>query len=98
MVSQVKRASKISKAIFPNTPQPWENCQVENRAATPAVHPVEKFPEPWLFDTEALLKELDRVRELILMIPLHQDTFGPTDTAVRAVWGLQERLRYLLQL
>src|SRR5438552_18594243 len=58
----------------------------------------EQFPDPWLFDTNALLKELDRVRQLILMIPLHQDTFGPTDTATRAVWELQERLRYLLRL
>jgi hypothetical protein len=55
----------------------------------------EQFPDPWLFDTEALLRELDRVRELI---PLHNDTFGPTNTAVSAVWELREHLRYLIGL
>src|SRR5262245_30007023 len=43
------------------------------------VHPPEKLPDPWLFDSAALLKELDRVRELILAIPLRNDTFGPTN-------------------
>jgi hypothetical protein len=66
--------------------------------AQPDIHPPERYPEPWLFDTEHLLRELDRVRELILQIPLHPDTFAPTNTAVAAIWELRDRLRYLLQL
>ncbi len=29
-----------------------------------------RIPDPWLFDTEALIKELDRCRELVLQIPV----------------------------
>jgi len=28
------------------------------------------LPDPWLFDTEALLRELDRCRETVLQIPI----------------------------
>jgi len=58
----------------------------------------EKMPDPWLFDSCHLLAELARVRELILRIPLHLDTFGPTDTALGAIAELEGRLRYLLAL
>jgi hypothetical protein len=61
-------------------------------------HPPEKFPEPWLFENEALLAELDRVRALVLAIPLHNDTFGPTNTAVAALWELRDRLRFMIGL
>lgn len=30
--------------------------------------PPEKLPDPWLFDSESLLRELDRCRELVLDI------------------------------
>ena len=30
----------------------------------------QELPDPWLFDSEALLRELDRIRELILQIPI----------------------------
>jgi hypothetical protein len=29
-----------------------------------------KLPDPWLFDSESLLRELDRCRELVLQIPI----------------------------
>ena len=80
------------------TPLQCGTIEVVAANAQPETHPPERYPEPWLFDTEAMLKELDRVRELILQIPLHQDTFGPANTAVAAVWELRERLRYLLLL
>jgi hypothetical protein len=53
----------------------------------------DKMPDPWLFDGHFLLAELARVRELILRIPLHLDTFGPTNTALSAVSELEDRLR-----
>jgi hypothetical protein len=28
------------------------------------------LPDPWLFDSEALLRELDRCRETVLQIPI----------------------------
>jgi hypothetical protein len=56
----------------------------------------EQMPDPWLFDSHFLLAELSRVRELISRIPLHLDTYGPTDTAIYAVNELESRLRFLL--
>ncbi len=32
--------------------------------------PPEKLPDPWLFDSQSLLRELDRCRELVLQIPI----------------------------
>src|ERR1017187_2755615 len=33
------------------------------------LRPVDKLPDPWLFDSEKLLRELDRIREMVLLIP-----------------------------
>src|SRR5438128_85801 len=62
-------------------------------------HPPEKLPDPWLFDSEALLRELDRCRELVLQIPAttHAVHFA-TNIAIDAIWNLRENLRYLLAL
>ena len=59
-----------------------------------------KLPDPWLFDSEALLRELDRCRELTLQIPITDPNathFG-IQLAVNAQWTLRENIRYLLQL
>ena len=37
---------------------------------TSPTRPPEKLPDPWLFDSESLLGELDRCRELVLEIPI----------------------------
>jgi hypothetical protein len=60
----------------------------------------EKLPDPWLFDSESLLRELDRCRELVLEIPISNSNathFG-INIAVHALWNLRENLRYLLAL
>jgi hypothetical protein len=62
--------------------------------------PPEKLPDPWLFDSEALLRELDRCRELVMKIPvsdLNATHFG-INIAIDAIWNLQQNLRYLLHL
>lgn len=62
--------------------------------------PPEKLPDPWLFDSESLLRELDRCRELFLDISIahpHQTHFD-INVAVDALWNLRENLRYLLAL
>jgi len=59
------------------------------------------LPDPWLFDTEHLLRELDRCRELTLQIPTNGDcnaTHFGIQIAVNAQWTLRENLRYLLHL
>ena len=62
--------------------------------------PPEKLPDPWLFDSESLIRELDRCRELVLDISIahpHQTHFD-INIAVTALWNLRENLRYLLAL
>src|SRR4026209_2978742 len=62
--------------------------------------PPEQLPDPWLFDSEALLRELDRCRETVLQIPVTNPNathFG-IQLAVAAIWNLTENLRYLLHL
>jgi hypothetical protein len=58
------------------------------------------LPDPWLFDSEALLRELDRCRETVLQIPITNPNathFG-IQLAVNAIYTLTENLRYLLHL
>jgi hypothetical protein len=60
--------------------------------------PPEKLPDPWLFDSEALLREFDRCRELVMKIPvsdLNATHFG-INIPIDAIWNLQQNLRYLL--
>src|SRR6516165_9490749 len=62
--------------------------------------PPHKLPDPWLFDSEALLRELDRCRETVLQIPVtnaNATHFG-IQIAVNAIWNLTENLRYMLHL
>jgi hypothetical protein len=62
--------------------------------------PAAKLPDPWLFDSEALLRELDRCRETVLQIPVTNPNathFG-IQLAVNAIYNLTENLRYLLHL
>src|SRR5262245_14634376 len=58
------------------------------------------LPDPWLFDSEALIRELDRCRETVLQIPITNSNathFG-IQIAVNAIWNLTENLRYMLHL
>ena len=65
----------------------------------PAHRPPETLPDPWLFDSEALLRELDRCRELVLQIPARtQDVHFASNNAIGAIWNLREQIRYLLEL
>jgi hypothetical protein len=59
----------------------------------------DQLPDPWLLDSEALLKELARIRELTLHIPaIRNELIGPTNTVIDAIWDLEQRLRYCLHL
>ncbi len=58
------------------------------------------LPDPWLFDSEALLRELARCRETALQIPVTNPNathFG-VQLTVNAIYNLEENLRYLLHL
>jgi hypothetical protein len=59
-----------------------------------------QLPDPWLFDSEALLRELERCKEIVMQIPITNPNathFG-IQLAVNAIYNLTETLRYLLLL
>jgi hypothetical protein len=59
----------------------------------------DQLPDPWLLDTEGLLSELARIRELALRIPpVRNDIIGPINSVIDGVWDLEQRLRYCLCL
>jgi hypothetical protein len=62
-----------------------------------AIRP-EKLPDPSAFNSEALLRELDRIRGLVLEIPVHNDNVLQVNTVIDSIWRLSEQLRYLLRL
>ena len=64
----------------------------------PTDPPEIKYPDPWLMDSEALLGELTRLRELALRVPVHNDTVQPIQSVIDAAWRLESRLRYMLHL
>ena len=71
-------------------PRPKTSLQMQPEHVRP-----DQLPDPWLLDTEALLKELDRIRELALRIPpIRNDILGPINSVIDAVWDLQQRLRF----
>jgi hypothetical protein len=65
---------------------------------TPGGFPTERLPDPWLIDSEYLLNELARIRELALRVPLSNATFLPTNSVVDAIWELEQLVRYVLSL
>jgi len=70
-----------------------------DQQAAPTIRDPERLPDPWLFDSEKLLRELDRCREMVLLIPAptHETHFA-INIAVNAIWDLRDNLRYLLSL
>jgi hypothetical protein len=62
--------------------------------STPERLTPDRLPDPWLVDTESLLSELGRVRTLALQIPpARNDILGPINSAIDALWDLEQRLR-----
>jgi hypothetical protein len=60
----------------------------------------DKLPDPWHYDSEALLRDLGKIRELVLNISINKpnETHSDINKAVSALWNLEEQLRYLLHL
>lgn len=56
------------------------------------------FPDPWLADSEWLLRELTKVREQILRIPFRLDTQSDIEAATGRIFNLEQRIRYMLHL
>src|SRR5947207_10499666 len=93
--SMLRRERRREKNALPDAPpKPTLNDFV----LSDVVLPLAKLPTPWLYDSEKLLEDLDRIRECVLRIPLTLDAHGPINVALCAVWELRERLAYLIGL
>jgi hypothetical protein len=66
-----------------------------DKQTAPTIRDPDRLPDPWLFDSEKLLRELDRCREMVLLIPAptHETHFA-INIAVNAIWDLRDNLRY----
>ena len=63
------------------------------------LHTPNNLPDPWLMDSEALMREVDRCRELANRIPTPNiETHFAVNSVVNALWNLGENLRFLLVL
>src|SRR4029077_2850217 len=59
----------------------------------------DQLPDPWMFDSESLLRELDRCRELVLQIPATtHEVYFAANVAIDALWNLRYTLSFLLKL
>jgi hypothetical protein len=58
--------------------------------------PPEKLPEPWLCDSQWLLNELAKARELALLIPYRNENFSAINTVVDRIFNLEKTIRFLL--
>src|SRR4051812_30895643 len=61
----------------------------------------DRLPDPMLIDSEFLLGELARIRQLALLVPFTTralDMAMPINTVIDALWRLEQQLRYLLHL
>jgi hypothetical protein len=56
------------------------------------------LPDLYLIDSESLLRELDRIRGLVLQIPFTEASHAATQSVVDAVWHLQRDLQEILKL
>jgi hypothetical protein len=76
---------KTSLAMQPERPPHGDNAQSRQ--------------DPWLLDTDFLLRELDRCHALTNQIPIStvNATHLAIQTAAHAIWDLKERLRFCIQ-
>ena len=87
----------INKAGDINVPLPASVNPCSGLMNPPQRLSPEQLPDPWILDTEGLLSELARIRELALRIPpVRNDIIGPS--VIDSVWDLEQRLRYCLHL
>ena len=68
------------------------------KTAAPQIITPEKLPTPWLADSEWLLQEITKTRELVLTIPCELNNVSNINSVIDRLWRLEQNLRYLLHL
>src|SRR5689334_11117519 len=94
----VERGSEVNKVNKVNLRTRRTVAEDGSQMRKPVLQTPDKLPDPWLLDTEYLLRDLARIRELALRIPANLDAIGPVNSVINAVWDLEGRVRYLLDL
>ena len=56
------------------------------------------LPDLYLIDSGWLIKEIDRIRGLVLQVPFSETTHAQTQTVIDALWHLQRDLQEILRL
>ena len=56
------------------------------------------LPDLYLIDSGRLIKEVDRIRGLVLQVPFSETTHAQTQTVIDALWHLQRDLQEILRL
>jgi hypothetical protein len=51
-----------------------------------------------LIGSAQILAELERIRGLAIAVPLTQESNGPVNTVIDALWRFEQELRYVLRL
>ena len=68
------------------------------KTAAPEIITPETLPTPSLADSEWLLQELIKTRELVLTIPFELNNVSNINSVIDRLWRLEQTLRYLLHL
>jgi uncharacterized protein HemY len=56
------------------------------------------LPDLYLIDSHKLLKEVSRVRGLVLQIPVREDSHAATQTVVDALWRMESNMIEILKV
>jgi hypothetical protein len=94
----VTAIARISNNPVQDAEKPGHERETNEHAMPHEHFPPQKLPDPWLIDSEYLLAQLAKIRELALQVPLTNDSYQPTNTVVDAIWRLEKQLRFLLHL
>jgi hypothetical protein len=95
-LSPNKAVARFQKKYAPNARQEIQIVRTSADMDSPC--PQQKFPTPWLADSEWLLAELTKTRETILRIPMRLDNQSDIQASIDRLWNLEKNLRYLLHL
>lgn len=99
-LTDVEALKRFQKKYAPNARQDIQIIRKSASMDKPESITPEKLPDIWPVDTEYLLKELARIRELALRVPFNTtaplDLHAPINSVIDAVWHLEQLIGFCL--
>src|SRR5436189_3324277 len=89
-----KNLQTPEKRPLPDETQPAGKCHALGMDAPEQL----TLPDLYLMDSGRLIKEIDRIRGLVLQVPFSETTHAQTQTVIDALWHLQSDLQQILRL